>query len=131
MAAIRLKKILIQNPKLIKGYHLLALVQMKEGEYNKARKTLRKAARIDKTNTTTLRFLREIDEQTGVSTRLERQNKRNRKAVDSRFLSIKKKEGFRCFLHWLPDFVQDCWRFIFWLFLPYVRESTGKRISRL
>ena len=49
----------------------------------------------------------------------------------SRFLSIKKKEGFRCFLHWLPDFVQDCWRFIFWLFLPYVRESTGKRISRL
>ena len=43
----------------------------------------------------------------------------------------KKKEGFRCFLHWLPDFVQDCWRFIFWLFLPYVRESTGKRISRL
>ena len=83
MAAIRLKKILIQNPKLIKGYHLLALVQMKEREYNKARKTLRKAARIDKTNTTTLRFLREIDEQTGVSTRLERQNKRNRKAVDS------------------------------------------------
>ena len=83
MAAIRLKKILIQNPKLIKGYHLLALVQMKEGEYNKARKTLRKAARIDKTNTTTLRFLREIDEQTGVSTRLERQNKRNRKAVDN------------------------------------------------
>lgn len=83
MAAIRLKKILIQNPKLIKGYHLLALVQMKEGEYNKARKTLRKAARIDKTNTTTLRFLREIDEQTGVSARLERQNKRNRKAVDS------------------------------------------------
>ena len=68
---------------LIKGYHLLALVQMKEREYNKARKTLRKAARIDKTNTTTLRFLREIDEQTGVSTRLERQNKRNRKAVDS------------------------------------------------
>ena len=83
MAAIRLKKILIQNPKLIKGYHLLALVQMKEGEYNKARKTLRKAARIDKTNTTTLRFLSEIDEQTGVSTRLDRQNKRSKKQVDS------------------------------------------------
>lgn len=132
MAAIRLKKILIQNPKLIKGYHLLALVQMKEGEYNKARKTLRKAARIDKTNTTTLRFLREIDEQTGVSTRLERQNKRNRKAVDSsendmaiQIPQYKEKEGFRCFLHWLPDFVQDCWRFIFWLFLPYVRNLQG------
>lgn len=76
MAAIRLKKILAQNPKLIKGYHLLALIQMKEGEYNKAKRTLKRAARIDKTNTTTLRFLSEIDEQTGVSTRLERQKKR-------------------------------------------------------
>lgn len=76
MAAIRLKKILAQNPKLIKGYHLLALIQLKEGEYNKARRTLKRAARIDKTNTTTLRFLSEIDEQTGVSTRLERQKKR-------------------------------------------------------
>lgn len=75
MAGIRLKKILTQNPKLIKGYHLLALIQMKNGEYNKARKILRKAARIDKTNTTTLRFLKEIDEQTGVTTRLEKQNK--------------------------------------------------------
>ena len=76
MAAIRLKKILTQNPKLIKGYHLLALVQMKEGEYSKARRTLRRAAKIDKTNTTTLRFLSEIDEQTGVSTRLDHQKKR-------------------------------------------------------
>ena len=75
MAAIRLKKILTQNSKLIKGYHLLALVQMKEGEDNKARRTLRRAAKIDKTNTTTLRFLSEIDEQTGVSTRLDRQKK--------------------------------------------------------
>lgn len=83
MAAIRLKKILTQNPKLIKGYHLLALVQIKEEEYNKARRTLRKAAKIDKTNTTTLRFLSEIDEQTGVSTRLDRQNKRSKKQVDS------------------------------------------------
>ena len=83
MAAIRLKKILTQNPKLIKGYHLLALVQIKEGEYNKARRTLRKAAKIDKTNTTTLRFLSEIDEQTGVSTRLDRQKKRSKKQVDS------------------------------------------------
>ena len=75
MAAIRLKKILTQNPNLIKGYHLLALIRMKEGEYNRARKALRKAARIDKTNTTTLRFLKEIDDQTGVTTKLEHQKK--------------------------------------------------------
>lgn len=75
MAAVQLKKILTQNSKLIKGYHLLALIQMKAGEWNRARKILRKAARIDKTNTTTLRFLREVDEQTGVTTKLENSNK--------------------------------------------------------
>ena len=76
MAAIQLRKILSQNPKLIKGYHLVALIQMKNHEWNKARRTLRKAARIDKTNTTTLRFLREVDEQTGVTTKLEKKGKK-------------------------------------------------------
>ena len=75
MAAIQMRKILTHNSKLIKGYHLLALIQMKNGEWNKARRILKKAARIDKTNTTTLRFLREVDEQTGVTTRLEKKKK--------------------------------------------------------
>ena len=75
MAAIQLRKILSQNTKLIKGYHLLALIYMKNHDWGKARRTLRKAARIDKTNTTTLRFLREVDERTGVTTRLEKQKK--------------------------------------------------------
>ena len=48
---------------------------MKNHDWGKARRTLRKAARIDKTNTTTLRFLREVDERTGVTTRLEKQKK--------------------------------------------------------
>lgn len=83
MAAIRLKKILTQNSKLIKGYHLLALIQMKDGEWNKARRTLRKAARIDKTNTTTLRFLKEIDEQTGVATKLEKRERKLFRGIQS------------------------------------------------
>lgn len=75
MAAIQLRKILTQNSKLIKGYHLLALIYMKNHDWGKARRILRKAARIDKTNTTTLRFLREVDERTGVTTRLDPQKK--------------------------------------------------------
>ncbi|MDO4478890.1 MAG: hypothetical protein Q4B73_07620 [Lachnospiraceae bacterium] len=71
MAEIQLKKILAQNSKLIKGYHLLALLYIRKEEYEKARKLLKKAARIDRTNTTTLRFLREVDEQTGTPTSLE------------------------------------------------------------
>ena len=71
VAAIQLKKILSQNPKLIKGYHLLALIYIKREEYERARKILKKAARIDKTNSTTLRFLKEVDQQTGTQTSLE------------------------------------------------------------
>ena len=71
VAVIQLKKILNQNPKLIKGYHLLALIYLKQEEYEKARKVLKKAAKIDKTNSTTLRFLKEVDEQTGTMTSLE------------------------------------------------------------
>ncbi len=71
VAVIQLKKILTQNPKLIKGYHLLALIYLKQEEYERARKILKKAAKIDKTNSTTLRFLREIEAQTGKQTHLD------------------------------------------------------------
>lgn len=70
MAVIQLKKVLSQNPNLIKGYHLLALIYIHQQEYEKARKLLKKAARIDNTNTTTLRYLHEIEEATGVGTNL-------------------------------------------------------------
>lgn len=71
IASIQLKKILRQNPRLIKAYHLLALILLKNKDYKQARKVLRKAAKIDKTNSTTLRFLKEIDEQTGTVTSLD------------------------------------------------------------
>lgn len=71
IAGVQLKKILTQNPKLIKAYHLLALIYIKQEQYEKARKILKKAAKIDRTNSTTLRFLREVDQQTGMVTRLE------------------------------------------------------------
>ncbi len=78
VAAIQLKKIMSQNPKLVKGYQLLALIQLKHHSYGRARKTLKKAIRIDRENTTTLRFLREVEEQTGVATRLEPKGKKGR-----------------------------------------------------
>ena len=79
VAVIQLKKILTQNPKLIKAYHLLALLYIKREAYEKGRKILKKAARIDKTNSTTLRFLKEIDERTGTVTSLEGRRSTRRK----------------------------------------------------
>ena len=68
VAIVMLKKVVAANPHLIKAFHLLALLYMKQGEYEKARKVLKKAAPIDRTNATALRFLKEIDEQTGTVT---------------------------------------------------------------
>ncbi len=67
-AVLTLKKVIEINPKLIKAYYLLSLIYMKQGEYEKAGKILKKSLPIDRTNSTALRFLKEIDEQTGTVT---------------------------------------------------------------
>lgn len=76
MAVIQLKKVLSQNPKLIKAYHLLSLLYLKRQEYEKARKLLKKAAFIDTNNTTTLRYLQEVELATGISTSLDPKKKK-------------------------------------------------------
>ena len=43
VAVIQLKKILNQNPKLIKGYHLLSLIYLKKEEYEKAIESFQQA----------------------------------------------------------------------------------------
>lgn len=63
LAVIQLKKVLSLNPRLVKGHQLLALLYMEEGKYDLAKKSLRNAGRIDANNTTTLRYLREVNRQ--------------------------------------------------------------------
>ena len=62
LAVIQLKKVLSQNPKLVKGHQLLALVYMKQGSYDLARKELRSAENIDADNTLTMQYLKECNE---------------------------------------------------------------------
>lgn len=61
LAIIQLKKVLSLNPKLVKGYQLLALLYMEDGRYEQAKKTLRSAAKIDTNNTMTLRYMKETE----------------------------------------------------------------------
>lgn len=84
MAIIQLKKVISQNPKLVKAYQLLALLYMKRQEYERARKLLKKAARIDTTNTTTLRYIQEIEEATGKGTNFGKKYKRQEKDTEDR-----------------------------------------------
>jgi tetratricopeptide (TPR) repeat protein len=62
MAIIQLKKVLNQNPNLIKAYQLLALLYTKNGQYERAKRTIKKSLKIDKCNPLSIRYLREINE---------------------------------------------------------------------
>lgn len=62
MAIIQLKKVLNQNPNMIKASQLLCLLYIKQGQYERARRTIRKSLKIDKCNPLSIRYLREINE---------------------------------------------------------------------
>lgn len=62
LAVIQLKKIVSMNPKFVQARQLLALLYMNSQEWDKAKRELEKALRIDANNTITLRYLRETQE---------------------------------------------------------------------
>ena len=65
LAIIQLKKILSTNRNLLKGHQLLALLYMKTDNYTRARSELEAVLDIDRTNTRTLRYLKELDDAEG------------------------------------------------------------------
>ncbi|MDD2972775.1 MAG: tetratricopeptide repeat protein [Lachnospiraceae bacterium] len=61
LAVIQLKKVLSLNPKFVRAHQLLALIYIKSEELEKARRELEKCLAVDANNTTTLRYLKEIN----------------------------------------------------------------------
>ena len=64
LAVIQLKKVLSMNSRFVQARQLLALLYIKDQEWEKAKKELDKALSIDVNNTMTLRYLREVEEMT-------------------------------------------------------------------
>lgn len=62
MSIIQLKKVLNQNPNFIKAYQLLTLLYTKNGQYERAKRTIKKCMKIDKCNPLSIRYLREIND---------------------------------------------------------------------
>lgn len=93
MAIIQLKKVLNQNPNLIKGYQLLGLLYMKNGQYERAKRTIKKSMKIDKCNPLSIRYLREInnyledEKKNDPETRIERRRSLRGIMVDRPYLS--------------------------------------------
>ncbi|MCR5272700.1 MAG: tetratricopeptide repeat protein [Lachnospiraceae bacterium] len=62
LAIIQLKKVIALNPKLVKAHQLMALLYIEEGQFERAKKCLRSAMKIDEGNTQTLRYLKEVNQ---------------------------------------------------------------------
>lgn len=62
LAIIQLKKVVSLNPHFIRAIQFLALLYMKNNEYERARRCLIRASKIDLTNTTTLRYMKELEQ---------------------------------------------------------------------
>lgn len=63
LAVIQLKKLLSGSPKMVKGWQLLGLIYIREGNLDAARKALHKAEAIDTGNPITARYLKEVAQQ--------------------------------------------------------------------
>ena len=63
LAVIQLKKVLMLNPKFVKGHQLLALLYMEAGRPDLAKRALRNASKIDTNNTITLHYFQEVNKQ--------------------------------------------------------------------
>lgn len=62
LAIIQLKKVISMNPKFLEARQLLSLLYINSQEWERAKKELERALRIDINNTTTLRYLKEVEE---------------------------------------------------------------------
>ncbi len=60
LALIQLKKAVAMNPKFIRAWQLLALLYMRAGDNEHARRCLKRTLSVDIANTTSIRYLKEI-----------------------------------------------------------------------
>jgi tetratricopeptide (TPR) repeat protein len=67
LAIIQLKKVINLNSNSIRAYQLLALLVMKAGDTDRAKRYLQKASKIDVSNTITLRYMQELEAPATVS----------------------------------------------------------------
>ena len=78
LAFIQMKRILSSYPHFVKGYLLLALLYLDNGNHDKAKKALKRVLRIDKNNTLAVKYLSEM----GVASRDIIEMKESSKRID-------------------------------------------------
>lgn len=97
LAIIQLKKVLQLNPHFLRAYHLLTLLYLNSEQKEKAQAVLQSALSIDKNNTITLSYLKEVEElQDSVSHNIFKKEFQTGDSSSS-FFSVDKEERFSFF----------------------------------
>lgn len=119
LAILQLEKVVNLNPRFVRSYQLLALLYMNAGNNKKAAKCLSKALKIDRTNTITLKYKKELTDKGEVV-------KPEEKAADTKDRSIlhEQENGGQVF----GNFSYKEERFNFW---PYVNFFLGALLGIL
>lgn len=87
VAIIQLKRVILQNPNLVKAQQLLALLLMKDGQVGRARKILKKSLKIDKCNPLTLKYMRAAEEMIDIRRREAGKSAKKKEMEDRPYLS--------------------------------------------
>ena len=61
LAIIQLKKVLSLNPRFVRAHQLLALLYMESEQWERAQRELKKCIHVDRNNTMTLRYMKEVE----------------------------------------------------------------------
>jgi tetratricopeptide (TPR) repeat protein len=118
LAIIQLEKVVSLNPRFVRSYQLLALLYMQQGDVKKAAKALSKAAKIDRNNTLTLKYQRELG---GDSEK--RQEEPVKRLEKDRSILHETEHGGQAFI---PSYKEE--RFNFW---PFVNFFLGAALGIL
>lgn len=78
LAIIQLKKVLSLNPKFVRAHQLLALLYIDSEQWERAQRELKKCMDIDRNNTLTLRYAKEVEDMLSPDENLKQTGKRKK-----------------------------------------------------
>jgi len=134
LAILQLKRVISQNPKFVRALLLLALVYLKNCEYEKARRCLVRVQKIDVANVTALRYLEEIRLNTQSGSQTQQDNKEfDESAFASQIAPIstykEEKPNFIAFITFFLGILIGV-AVIYYMAVPNIRQSIMEEYNR-
>ncbi len=133
LAVLQLKRVISQNPKFIRAMLLLALIYLKNCEYEKARRCLVRVQKIDVANVTALRYLEEIRLNTQPGGQNQQENNREFEDVTSQIAPIstyrEDKPNFMAFITFFLGILIGV-AVIYYMAVPNIRQSIMEEYNR-